>query len=181
MDYYPDEFKAWPTTQHWIVGAVTAAMFFVSVLLHELRHWVIALRYRTPVRSITLFIFGGVSQIEAEPPSAAGEVWIAVAGPVSVRPWLCPSVCCNLSCPASPRLYPWLDWSNRKKTASTASRWRSTRTSLSELLNCVVPMAADCIGGEVAGLAAALEPGQVLMLENLRFHKQEEEVTHASQ
>lgn len=81
VSYYPGEFKNWPTAEYWIVGAVTAVMLFVSVLLHELGHSVIALRYKIPVRSITLFIFGGVAQIGAEPPSAAAEFWIATAGP----------------------------------------------------------------------------------------------------
>lgn len=80
--YYPAEFRNWSTAQYWIVGAVTAIMLFVSVLLHELGHSVIAMRYKIPVRSITLFIFGGVAEIGAEPPSAAAEFWIAIAGPV---------------------------------------------------------------------------------------------------
>jgi Zn-dependent protease len=71
--YYPAEFKNWPVAQYWIVGAVTAIMLFVSVLLHELGHSVVAMRYKIPVRSITLFIFGGVAQIGAEPPSAIAE------------------------------------------------------------------------------------------------------------
>jgi Zn-dependent protease/CBS domain-containing protein len=64
------------------MGALTAIMLFVSVLLHELGHSVVALRYKIPVRSITLFIFGGVAQIGAEPPSAAAEFVIAIAGPI---------------------------------------------------------------------------------------------------
>jgi CBS domain-containing protein len=44
---------------------------------------VVALRYKIPVRSITLFIFGGVAQIGAEPPSAVAEFWIAIAGPIT--------------------------------------------------------------------------------------------------
>ncbi len=80
--YYPAEFRNWPASQYWIVGAATAIMLFVSVLLHELGHSVVAMRYNIPVRSITLFIFGGVAQIGAEPPSAAAEFWIAIAGPV---------------------------------------------------------------------------------------------------
>jgi Zn-dependent protease len=64
------------------MGAVTAIMLFASVLLHELGHSVVAIRYKIPVRSITLFIFGGVAQIGAEAPSAISEFWIAVAGPV---------------------------------------------------------------------------------------------------
>jgi Zn-dependent protease/CBS domain-containing protein len=82
VSYFPAEFKNWPTAQYWIVGAVTALMLFVSVLLHELGHSVLALRYKIPVRSITLFIFGGVAQIGAEPPSPAAEFWIAIAGPM---------------------------------------------------------------------------------------------------
>jgi Zn-dependent protease/CBS domain-containing protein len=54
---------------------------FASVLLHELGHSLVSLRYKIPVRSITLFIFGGVARVEAEPPSAVAEMWIAIAGP----------------------------------------------------------------------------------------------------
>jgi Zn-dependent protease len=80
--YYPSEFPGWPTLLYWLTGAVTSLMLFASVLLHELGHSVVALRYRIPVRSITLFIFGGVAQIGAEPPSAVAELFIAVAGPL---------------------------------------------------------------------------------------------------
>jgi Zn-dependent protease/CBS domain-containing protein len=80
--YYPAEFKNWPPLLYWFMGAVTAIMLFVSVLLHELGHSVVALRYKIPVRSITLFLFGGVAQIGAEPPSAIAEFLIAVAGPL---------------------------------------------------------------------------------------------------
>lgn len=80
--YFPYQFTNWPAAEYWIVGAVTAVMFFISVLLHELGHSVVALRYKIQVRSITMFIFGGVAQIASEPPSAAAEFWIALAGPV---------------------------------------------------------------------------------------------------
>jgi Zn-dependent protease len=80
--YYPVEFKNWPSPLYWFMGVLTAIMLFVSVLLHELGHSLVALRYKMPVRSITLFIFGGVAQIGAEPPSAIAEFLIAVAGPV---------------------------------------------------------------------------------------------------
>jgi Zn-dependent protease len=79
--YFPDEFRNWPPLLYWLTGALTAATFFASVLLHELGHSMIALRYRIPVRSITLFVFGGVAQIEGEPPSARSEFFVAVAGP----------------------------------------------------------------------------------------------------
>ena len=80
--YYPDEFKHWSSLLYWLMGAVTAIMLFVCVLLHELGHSVVALRYKIPVRSITLFLFGGVAQIGAEPPSAIAEFFIAIAGPL---------------------------------------------------------------------------------------------------
>src|SRR3974377_1111892 len=62
--YYPEEFKNWSPLLYWFMGATTAIMLFASVLLHELGHSVIALWYKVPVRSITLFLFGGVAQIE---------------------------------------------------------------------------------------------------------------------
>jgi Zn-dependent protease/CBS domain-containing protein len=80
--YYPEEFKQWPLFLYWLTGAITAIMLFVSVLLHELGHSVIALHYRIPVRSITLFLFGGVAQIGAEAPNATAEFFIAIAGPI---------------------------------------------------------------------------------------------------
>ena len=81
-DYYPAEFHDWAPSLYWVMGAVTAVMLFASVLLHELGHSVVALRYKIPVRSITLFVFGGVAQIGAEPPSATSEFFVAIAGPI---------------------------------------------------------------------------------------------------
>jgi Zn-dependent protease len=81
-NYYPDEFKNWSPLLYWLMGAVTAIMLFVSVLLHELGHSAIALRYKIGVRSITLFLFGGIAQIEGEPPSAVAELLIAIGGPL---------------------------------------------------------------------------------------------------
>jgi Zn-dependent protease/predicted transcriptional regulator len=80
--YYPAEFKTWSPLLCYCMGAVTAIVLFASVLLHELGHSAVALRFRVPVRSITLFLFGGVSQIEGEPPSAMAEFQIAIAGPL---------------------------------------------------------------------------------------------------
>lgn len=79
--YYPNEFKNWPAAQYWVTAAVTSVLMFACVVLHELGHSVVALWHRVPVKSITLFIFGGVAQIAAEPPSAMAEFQIALAGP----------------------------------------------------------------------------------------------------
>ena len=79
--YYPAAYPTWSRAEYWFMGAITALMFFGCVLLHELGHSAVAIRYHIPVRSITLFIFGGVSQIEGEPHNAGEEFWVAIAGP----------------------------------------------------------------------------------------------------
>jgi len=81
--YFPKEYPGWATGIYWLVGVVTALLFFGSVLLHELGHSVVALREGVPVRSITLFVFGGVAQIRREPPTAGAEFRIAIAGPLT--------------------------------------------------------------------------------------------------
>ena len=80
--FYPSEFKDWSTTQHWIVGGLTTIMLFVSVVLHEFGHGLAAHGYHIPVRSVTLFFFGGVAQLDVQPPTAAAELWIGLAGPM---------------------------------------------------------------------------------------------------
>ncbi|MGH9713852.1 MAG: site-2 protease family protein [Candidatus Acidiferrales bacterium] len=82
VSYYPAEFRNWGTAEYWVLGAVTAVMLFVSVLIHELGHSIAAKRFGISVPRITLFLFGGVSQIAAEPSSADVEFWIAVVGPI---------------------------------------------------------------------------------------------------
>ena len=83
VSYFPQEYPGWATMTYGVVGAVTAILFFGSVLLHELGHSIVALREKVPVRSITLFIFGGVAQIGSEPPTAGAEFRIAIAGPLT--------------------------------------------------------------------------------------------------
>lgn len=81
--YYPTEFPGWTEAAYWGIGFATAILLFVSVLVHELAHSVVAQRYGIPVPRITLFLFGGVSQIATEPSNAASEFWIAIAGPIT--------------------------------------------------------------------------------------------------
>ncbi len=78
--YYPAEYPNWPAAQYWILGAVTALMLFASVLLHELGHSVIAVRNGIPVNSISLFVFGGVSEISKEPTRPLTDFLVASAG-----------------------------------------------------------------------------------------------------
>lgn len=65
------------------IGLTASLLFFSSVLFHELAHSWLALRYGYKVRSITLFMFGGVSEIEQEAKQPAAEIWIALIGPLS--------------------------------------------------------------------------------------------------
>ncbi len=81
--YFPAEYPALPRTTYWLLGALTSVLFFGSVLLHELGHSVVALRNGIAVRGITLFIFGGVAQIDREPDTAGAEFRIAIAGPAT--------------------------------------------------------------------------------------------------
>lgn len=80
--YFPDEYRQLSTAAYWLLGLLTSLLFFGSVLAHELGHSLIAIRNCIPVRGITLFIFGGVAQIEKEPTSPGVEFRIAVAGPL---------------------------------------------------------------------------------------------------
>jgi Zn-dependent protease/predicted transcriptional regulator len=65
------------------LSIVTAILFFLSLLLHELAHSLVATSNGLPVREITLFALGGVSQIEKNPTSAKVEFWMALVGPLT--------------------------------------------------------------------------------------------------
>lgn len=80
--YLPDALPGLSDSRYWGMGAVAAILLFISVLLHELGHSYVAQRYHIPIGQITLFLFGGVAQMRAEPPSPKAEFLIAIAGPV---------------------------------------------------------------------------------------------------
>jgi Zn-dependent protease len=81
--YFPREYPNWSRSLYWIMGLVTSLLVFVSVLLHELAHSLVALKQGEKVRNITLFILGGVSQITEEPKEPMKEFAMALVGPVS--------------------------------------------------------------------------------------------------
>jgi len=74
---------SWDTGQIWIAALVTAALFFVTLLLHELAHSLVAQARRLKVMAITLFALGGVSQIQDDASDAKTEFWVAIAGPMA--------------------------------------------------------------------------------------------------
>src|SRR5690349_21420749 len=81
--WFPQLYPGWSSATYWVVGLISALLLFVSVLLHELAHSLVARARGLPVKSITLFIFGGVSNLEQEPQSPGVEFQMAVVGPLA--------------------------------------------------------------------------------------------------
>ena len=73
----------WPTSIIWVISVLTALLFFVTLLAHELAHAIVARTRGLPVHSITLFALGGVAQIEKDATSARTEFVVAVVGPIT--------------------------------------------------------------------------------------------------
>ncbi len=81
--YYPEMAPGLSTTAYWAAGMLTTIIAFASVLLHELGHSLVAISEGIPIKKITLFIFGGVAQMEAEPKTPGAEFKITAAGPLT--------------------------------------------------------------------------------------------------
>jgi Zn-dependent protease/predicted transcriptional regulator len=78
-----EQHAGWNPAQYWLLGIVISIIYFASIVFHELSHSVVAMHYKIPVDSITLFVFGGLSRISREAESAKQEFNIAIAGPLS--------------------------------------------------------------------------------------------------
>ena len=81
--YFPSVFPDWNMGSRIAAGIITSLLFFGSVLVHELAHSVVSQRQGIPVKSITLFVFGGVSEISEEPKQPKDEFRMAVVGPLT--------------------------------------------------------------------------------------------------
>jgi len=90
ISYFPDRYPLWGQAEYWVVGTTTSILFFASVLAHELSHGLVSMANGIPVKSITLFIFGGIARIEREASRPGNELKLAAAGP------LCSAVLCGL-------------------------------------------------------------------------------------
>lgn len=78
-----DGLKGLPEWEYWLLGAITALLLFASVIVHELAHSLVAKSRGLQVRSITLFIFGGVSNLAGEAKKPSTEFVIAIVGPLT--------------------------------------------------------------------------------------------------
>ena len=78
---FPGSFD-WSTGAYWGVGIATSLLFFASVVAHELAHSLVGRRYGIPIKSITLFFFGGVAHIGREAQEPGIEFKMAIAGPL---------------------------------------------------------------------------------------------------
>ncbi len=82
MALFPQLHPDWGPALTWGTAILASLLFFASVLAHELAHSVVAKSRGIPVRNITLFLFGGVSNIQREPPSPGAEFIMAIVGPL---------------------------------------------------------------------------------------------------
>jgi len=79
---FPQYYPELSTATYWWMGFAGAIGLFACVLLHELGHALVARRFDLEMKGITLFIFGGVAEMQAEPPNAKAEFFVAIGGPI---------------------------------------------------------------------------------------------------
>lgn len=80
---FPYYYKGLASSTYWWMGVAGALGLFVSIIFHEFWHSIVARKYGLPISGITLFIFGGVSEMTDEPREAKTEFLMAIAGPLS--------------------------------------------------------------------------------------------------
>lgn len=80
---FPAWFGNYSMATYWWMGVAGALGLFLSIVFHEFCHSIVARRFGLPIKGITLFIFGGVAEMEHEPQNARTELLMAIAGPLS--------------------------------------------------------------------------------------------------
>ncbi len=80
--FFPRSFAGWSTVTYWSVAVIATLLLFVSVLAHELGHSLVARRQGIEVKSITLFLLGGVANISRESETPWREALMAGVGPL---------------------------------------------------------------------------------------------------
>ncbi len=80
--FFPTAYPGWSPALTWATAIIATLLLFASVVAHEFGHSLVARSQGIPVRNITLFALGGVSQLEREPDTPGREAWMAIAGPL---------------------------------------------------------------------------------------------------
>jgi Zn-dependent protease len=81
--YFPQAHPHYSVPQYWIMGSITALIFFISILIHEIAHSFVAIKHGVKVTSIRLLVFGGMAQAASEPKNGRHEFLIALSGPAA--------------------------------------------------------------------------------------------------
>jgi Zn-dependent protease/CBS domain-containing protein len=118
VEIFRDRVPGLGASTYWVMAVGTAVAYFICIVLHELGHALVARASGIPIQGITLFLFGGVAEMRGEPPTAASEFLMAVAGPLVTA--ILTAVFALLSlvggsaawAPSSIAILTWLAWIN---------------------------------------------------------------------
>lgn len=83
MGAFPRWHPDWSSGVSWGTAVAAATLFLASVFIHELSHALVGRAHGIEIKRITLFIFGGIAQLEHEPRAWRAELWMAIAGPIT--------------------------------------------------------------------------------------------------
>ena len=115
--YFPRYYPGHDALTYWLAGAIATCFFFASVVIHELAHSLVAVSSGIQISEITLFIFGGVSKITAEPQDPVTELKVAIVGPLSSFAlalifWLAKGFFAGFDLPLITGIFSYLAWIN---------------------------------------------------------------------
>ena len=108
--------RDWSETVVWSAAILTSVLFFVGLFAHELSHALVAKARGLPIHKITLFLLGGMAQLEQEPGDASTEFWMAIAGPIA-------SGAIGLILLASAEALGWIPWTSAQSPGVAILVW----------------------------------------------------------
>ncbi|MFN2268507.1 MAG: M50 family metallopeptidase [Desulfonatronovibrio sp.] len=83
VGFFPHYLEGLRTIDYWILAVLGALGLFFSIIFHEFWHSYVARKFGVPIKGITLFVFGGVAEMDDDPKTPKSEFWIAIAGPLA--------------------------------------------------------------------------------------------------
>jgi len=108
--------RNWTDAVVWSAAILTSVLFFAALFAHELSHALVARARGLPVHKITLFLLGGMAQLEQEPSDATTEFWMAIAGPIA-------SCAIGLILLALARASGWVPWTTAQTPGVAILVW----------------------------------------------------------